>query len=577
MAETVIKETPIDAFWLPKRVRESVISEETRYATLSFSGGRECGADDDGAITVRWPRLVPGQWRALMRGLGEGRRLAPRGDAFWNRLQSALETVARRFADRDDPFHIQAATALPSYTGYSEPMIRFTLGALDLMRMDDLPAALAQSPTRSVSREWTPMLGLAGRIRFYESSPWRIIREFIPHSGARPLFQDEAGPELVVGYGAGNVPGTALLIGLLSQAVSLCGQPPPVAIVKNSRREPIFSPLVLSALEEADPELLASLGVMIWDYSEESVQQKLLSAADLVVAAASDQTIAQIRLALGRAASGRSPRLHEHGHKVSFSAVAREILLRGTELVPGGQPLLDVVTLLAGLDSAFWDQQGCLSSRVHFVETGPDAPDWAELYAERLAVQMRLLATFLPRGAGLRQQIRDRFDRYKLMEITGKVRVVSEYEDEFVVAVDRRSADSDAFVRLVNDCVGRVIIVRPVEDLMCIPDHFLRMVPPDNLQSLSVAIGGPGEGLSDRFLRFAGACGARGVTAIRTVGRGAFPQLAYSWDGLIPPDLIRRRLRGRFATIEFDAPFDEMLETFRLLVERGELLGLAGN
>ena len=31
-------------------------------------------------------------------------------------------------------------------------------------------------------------------------------------------------------------------------------------------------------------------------------------------------------------------------------------------------PLIDVVTLLAALDSVFWDQYGCLSSRIHFVE-----------------------------------------------------------------------------------------------------------------------------------------------------------------------------------------------------------------
>ena len=35
---------------------------------------------------------------------------------------------------------------------------------------------------------------------------------------------------------------------------------------------------------------------------------------------------------------------------------------------PGDTEIIDIVALLAGLDSAFWDQNGCLSSRVHFVE-----------------------------------------------------------------------------------------------------------------------------------------------------------------------------------------------------------------
>ncbi|MFC2037285.1 hypothetical protein ACFLYD_04835, partial [Chloroflexota bacterium] len=108
-----------------------------------------------------------------------------------------------------------------------------------------------------------------------------------------------------------------------------------------------------------------------------------------------------------------------------------------------------------------------------------------------------------------------------------------------------------------------------------VPDRYLRLIPEANLQSLSVAVGREGQGLTDQFLCFAQACGAQGVTAIRTVGRGAFPQLAYSWDGLIPLDLVRRRPEGRFATVEFERPYDEVLETYRVLLQQGAALGLA--
>ena len=60
-------------------------------------------------------------------------------------------------------------------------------------------------------------------------------------------------------------------------------------------------------------------------------------------------------------------------------------------------------------------------------------------------------------------------------------------------------------------------------------------------------------------------CGACGVTAIRTIGRGAFPQLAYSWDGFLPLDLVRQRPSGHFTTIEFDTPFEQILETYQML------------
>jgi len=122
---------------------------------------------------------------------------------------------------------------------------------------------------------------------------------------------------------------------------------------------------------------------------------------------------------------------------------------------------------------------------------------------------------------------------------------------------------------MVNDCLGRAIVVRPVGNLIELPDKYLRLLPAANLQSLSVAVGQPAQSLAEEFLRFAMECGACGVTAIRTVGRGAFPQLAYSWDGLVPLDLVSERLEGHFTTIEFDRPYDQILETFHLFMKRG--------
>jgi hypothetical protein len=104
--------------------------------------------------------------------------------------------------------------------------------------------------------------------------------------------------------------------------------------------------------------------------------------------------------------------------------------------------------------------------------------------------------------------------------------------------------------------------------------NILQMLPASNLQSLSIASGTFGSEMDERFLQFAGACGKCGVTAIRTVGRGAFPQLSYSWDGFIPLDLVCQRTAGHFTTLEFNRPYDQILETFRLMQQRGATLGL---
>jgi hypothetical protein len=567
----------MDGFWLPKSLGQQVLSPETEYTTLSFAHGRPCRPGDEGAVTARWPILSIGQWQRLLAALQEYRHGVPQGETYWERFRAALARVGRRLADAADPLHASALATLPGYTGYSEAMVRLTLSAMDMWALDAFEAAFRLTPTFDASTGWQRMTGLPGRLRFYPAARWRRSIGWPLRNRGHSLFGAPSSPELVVGYGAGNVPGTALMIAFLAQATTLAGFQPPAALVKNSRREPLFAPLVLSALEEEDPELVATIAVLVWGYEDAALQEHLLAQAGLVVAAAGDGTIAQIGDALRRLPDPGETRFHPHGHKVSFSAIARDLLARDQSIEAGGIPTIDAVSLLAALDSAFWDQHGCLSSRVHFAERGGDGHYTPLEYASRLTIQLGRLATFLPRGAWPRQRLFDRFDRYKLLEQTGKVQVLSAYEDPFVVALDNRPPDDRAFQDQVNDCEGRVVIVRPVVDLMEVPDRYLRLLPATNLQSLSVATGKEGRGMTERFLRFAEACGERGVTAIRTVGRAAFPQLAYSWDGLLPLDLVRQRPAGHFTTVEFDDPYDEIVNTYRLLLQHGAALGLAAD
>ena len=563
----------MDGFWLPAALRQELTSPNATFETLSYLAGQPAAADDPRAVHARYLTLQPSQWPILLAALRRQRLRVPRGAAYWTRLQAALHVAGGRLADPADPLRREILAGLPAYTGYSEAMIRMTLTALDMMALAQLPAAYASLPSWHAAEAWQPMPGLPGRLRFYPTATpgWNLSR-FMRRRQDSPLFGEITAPELVVGYGAGNVPGTALLITFLAQATTLAaGAAPPAIMIKNSRQEPLFGPMILRALEAVDADLVANVAVLIWDYEDERTQALILAQADLVIAAAGDQTIAEISRAAQHAAPTRPPRLHAHGHKVSFAAIGRDVLTLQATL-PGAPaiPLLDVVTRLAALDSVFWDQNGCLSARVHFVETGGDDTLTPAAYAERLAGQCRGLAAFLPRGAWPRQPLHDRFDRYKALEAAGQVQVFSSYDDEFLVVVDARPLPVDRrqaamqWVNQVNDCQGRVIIVRPVADLMEIPDRYLALLPPANLQSLSVAVGQVGAGLTPRFLRFADACGQRGVTALRTVGRGAFPQLAYSWDGLLPLDLVRVRPPGHFTTIEFDAPLTEIAATWQL-------------
>lgn len=561
----------VNGFWLPDEIRQQVLGENTDNESASFQNGVSCDPDSPGAITALWPDLNKAQWQQLVRMLKAARQRSPTGFEYWKRLGSALQIVGKRFADPEDPLHNLILSTIPGYTGYSSSMIQLTLHSLEIISLGEMVHSYSITMDQLPARGWVDMGVLPGKIIFNPARTLGRLAGRLPHIGNRNVFTDLQVPNFVLGYGAGNVPGTALLIALLAQSTTLAGDVPPAVLVRNSRREAIFTPLVLSALEQIDADLVATIAVLVWDYGDSALQRLLLAESDLVIAAASDETIMEIggQIEKANASRGRRAgiRYHQHGHKVSFSAISRAMLAKGLASEGSASPIIDILAYLAGLDSVYWDQYGCLSARMHFVEEGGEGYYTAEEYAQHLCQQLRALAIMLPRGASPLRLVRDSFDRYKLLEQRGQVQVMSTYQDDFLVVVDRRQINAQEFFTTVNSCTGRVIIVRPVVDLMELPDRFLKLIPPKNLQSLSVAFGNGG--LNARQLQFAKACARRGVTAIRTLGRGAFPQLAYSWDGLIPLDLVSERPAGHFTSIEFDDPCEQIMDTYERFIQMG--------
>jgi hypothetical protein len=566
------------AYWLPAALRARLITADTRWQEVRFARGRECGTDwpDDqkGGVTVHWPLLGDAQWDELVSGLRAARDRAPRGLEYWTRLQAALGAVAGRLADPVDSCHQALLEAVPGYTGYSRGMVAAVFGAQELWNVEQMAPALHYRPEKVCSARWRTMPGLPGRVRFFPRVPLDKVAGCTPVAWEMPLYRAEARLDMVVGYASGNIPGNALQMVSLALSATLRGEaplpgpePPPAVLVGNSFEEPVLTPLVLAAIEEIDPELVSMVAALVWDHRDDRLPERLLGEADLVIAAAGDDVIAGLSRRIG--SLSRKPRLHAHGHKVSFSVIGREM----QEV----ESAVDIAALLAGLDSAFWDQNGCLASRVHFVERGGRADDLPAEYARRLTARLRQIDEVMPRGAWPINRLHDPFDRYKAIEGSDRwgtgLRVMSDYDDPFVVVLDERMGkesrlDGSGFASVVDECQTRVIVVRPVEDLMEVPSRYLGTLPPHSLQSLSVAVGRPGEGLTRQFLEFAGACGKRGVTAIRTVGKGALGQPAYSWDGLLPLDLVSQRPAGYFTTIEFDSPFEEIMETYRAQLQR---------
>ena len=561
-----------DGFWFPPAVRDTIITSERAFEVLHFKGGGWIPDPDDDTVTVRWPRLELSDWQQVLGLLERNQQNAPEGNTG-DRLPRAMQHMKAIWSDRSSPLRQDILQALETCTGHSMGMLDISLSLLDMMSVEDLRRASNCRFTHAVKNQFVALDGLPGKIRFFVDGWWSkpatqaLLR--LESYRQRTWQLRQRTTERVLGYAAGNVPGTGLLIVLLALAATAeQSVRPPVILVRNSRREPLFTPLVLTALELVDPGLLNTTLVTLWDHADMALQEYLFAQADLVVAAASDETIEDISQKVQRASSVTRPiRFHGHGHKVSFSTVGRECLRLEKETPFNDVPLVDAVALLASLDVALWNQQGCLSSRVHFVEQG-NGPEYhpPEVYGRAVVRGLRSLDKLIPKGISRKRQIHNLFDKYQAVGASGPVKVLSDYDDDFLVLLDRRPLTATQFGELVNDCQGRTVAIIPVDDVMEIPERYLRYVHRTHLQSMSVALGNPDEtGIDPRLLRYAEALGTVGVTGIRTVGRGAFPQLAYSWDGLIPLDLTVKRQKGHFTALEFDEPWAQIHETHRLV------------
>ncbi len=549
--EAAGEQTVHEGFFLPQKLRERLLAG-VDYEVARVGGGTLWGNGSDGtttepAVTVRWPRLSPGLWNDVLAGL-ERQRTLQAGDIL-SRWQAALEAVIPTLM-------ADATTALPSLcscTGYSAEMITAALAGGDLVEPEGLSAAMKWRPPLAATRRWLPVANLPGRTRFYPHGAAQTARTaaLARIRPTAPLHRPAPPTDLALGFAAGNVPGTALIIALLASLAN-CAHPAlaaPAVLIRNSRHEPLFAPWVLRAVEHVDPELVAGIALLIWDYDDFALQERLLRNAGLLLAAAGDDTIAALNLV--RARCNPTLRFHAHGHKVSFAALTY-LSPSGPTAPPSGTDRgraeagdFDAgagpdLPGLAALDSALWDQNGCLSARVHFVEGDADE------YAHELADRMRVMASMLPRGSTPLRFTHRAFDAFAALEHSGRVTLLSSYDDPFGAFVDRRTWDPIVFRNVVNACQGRVVVVRPVNDLESEVPATLAMLPASHLQSLSVALD------QARLPLLADGVGTCGVTAIRALGRAAFPRLAYSWDGYLPSDLGYLRPPGHFTTIEFD-------------------------
>ena len=260
-----------------------------------------------------------------------------------SRIVAIVDSAIARLLDPADPYRQQADQLLPIITGYDAEMVRLGLTAFfKTFREPQLQRFIAED----------------------FANP-KVLDEFQPRpkGGAAKAF----GPDLLVHSWAGNVPALplwSLICGLLVKAGN---------IGKLPSAEPLFAGLFARLLVEVHPPLADCLAVVWWKGGDEAQAATLFGAADTVLAYGDNDSLEQIRRQLPI-----TTRFLQHGHKLSFGLIGRRAL--DARRAP-------TTARLAAHDVVRYDQQGCYSPHVFYVERGGKVSprEFAQYLASELA------------------------------------------------------------------------------------------------------------------------------------------------------------------------------------------------
>jgi hypothetical protein len=281
------------------------------------------------------------------------RYLAERGTASLIRL---LSGVAESWLQRDYPFRLMALEQGPHATGFSPATLGWGLDAFfRQITAENLRALITQE------------LGHAQRLDGFcaTQADSAAERAAVVH-----------GPEFLVHFAAGQLPNpvfTSIILGVLVRAAQF---------VKCASGASFLPRLFAHSLYDADSKLGACLEVAEWRGGSAHLETPILNEADCVTATGSDETLAAIRKHVPVKA-----RFLGYGQRVSFGYVTREAL-------SGFNPAK--IAALAATDVVAWNQLGCLSPHVIYVENGGALTP--EQFAETLARELAQREKHEPRG-----------------------------------------------------------------------------------------------------------------------------------------------------------------------------------
>lgn len=440
-------------------------AEEVQWQTLTFeSKGR--------TLEVAVPILSDDQTTALIARVKQASRSYLKSLTV-AQIVSIVDRAIARLLDPKDPYRQKADTLLPLVTGYDVEMVRLGLTSyLKTFRKPQLQRFLVED----------------------FGNP-QLLDEFQP----RPKggFAKTFGVDLAVHVWAGNVPGLplwSLISGLLVKSGT---------IGKVASAEPLFAGWFAQLLVEVDPLLANCLAVVWWKGGDKAREKFFFRHADLVLAYGGNASLEQVRHQVPI-----TTRFLPYGHKLSLGMVSRMALDARKGLKTAQQAAYDVMR---------YDQQGCYSPHVFYVERGGKITP--EAFSRYLANELSCFEQKFPRRDMSLGEAANVVDWRQREEFKSFSQPGSDVAGDGAWTV----AYNDTLQELAPSALNRTIRVIAVDQLA----QVIPLIAPHRsfLQTVGLAAA-PRE-----LFELAELLGSAGVTRISALGQMTAPEAGWHHDG----------------------------------------------
>jgi hypothetical protein len=332
-------------------------------------------------------------------------------------IVNVIAATAQSWLEPENPFRRMALERGVTETGFSEITLARGLDAFfRQFTVENLNALIAQD------------LGSV-----------EALDRFCPdrHGSALALAR---GPELIAHVTAGNIPNPALLaivLGLLTRSAQF---------VKCARGTSLLPRLFAHSIYEVEPKLASCLEIAEWPGGATEIEAALFGEADCVTCTGSDETLDAVHRRLPL-----RTRFLSYGHRVSFGYVAADALDRYQ---------LPRTVGAAASDVTAWNQLGCLSPHLFYIEHGAVS---ADKFGEMLAAELESIEAVEPRGALNMEDaavLAGRRDIYQVRAAgSNDTRIWSSRDSTAWTVVH------EADPRFQFSCLHRFIYVKPVPNL----------------------------------------------------------------------------------------------------------------